>query len=174
MLFIIAHTRPRRSGHAAIFLTELVQRSVPLAARLMSSPANSGFSHYILLDQYPGGAVKLIIGLYLEVNPRDKTWSCFIVASFYDLGRRVLWHKEICLLLRNNSSNRGWSATHGFDSGHPPRPEAGVTGKCLSSVALSRTSGVFHMSLVTLHAAVRYNQTMITVCLFHSYFLLKH
>lgn len=93
----------------------------------MSSRPNGAFAHYISAGLYPGAAVTLIIGLYLEVHPAGLGWSCFIVASFYDRSHRVVWHKEICLLQRNEyNRGQGWSARHGFDLGPPP-PRQPVT-----------------------------------------------
>lgn len=101
----------------------------------MSSAPTGAFAHYISAGLYPGAAVKLIIGLYLEVDPAGLGWSCFIAASFYDRSHRVLWSKEICLVHRIDYSNQGWSATHGFDLGPPP-PQQPVTRKYKSIIFL--------------------------------------
>lgn len=86
----------------------------------MSSRPNSGFVSYFLTGPFPRTtAVRLIIGLYLEVNPHNNSWACFIAASFYDRSNRVLWHKQICLVRTNNPSSRGWSAVPRYNLGSP-------------------------------------------------------
>lgn len=96
---------------------------MPDVFELMSSTPDRGFAHYVSAGLYPGTAVRLVVGLYLEVDPSGLGWSCFIAASFYDQNNRVLWHKQICLVQRHDFSDRDWSTIHGFDLGPPPPRE---------------------------------------------------
>lgn len=95
----------------------------------MSSAANSGFASYLLSGPFPGTtAVRLVIGIYLQVNPDDESWAYFIAASFYDRTNRVLWHRQICLVKTTNTTHRGWNAVREYDLGLSP-PRTPLTGE---------------------------------------------
>lgn len=87
----------------------------------MSSSTNSGFASYLLSGPFPGTtAVRLVIGIYLQVNPDDHSWAYFIAASFYDRTNRVLWHRQICLVKTTHNSHRDWNAAREYDLDIPP------------------------------------------------------
>lgn len=113
----------------------------------MSSTPDRAFAHYIVGGPYQGAAIRLIVGICLEVEPYELGWSCFIAASIYDRSDRVLWHKQYCLVLRNDFSNQGWSARHGFDLGPPP-PRQPVTRECQTSLPYDSHGVIFKSSTV--------------------------
>lgn len=68
---------------------------------------NTNFAHYICTDDYPGGANRLLIGIYFEACRHRPTvnWACFIAASFYDRRNRIVWHKTVCFVLWTEESD---------------------------------------------------------------------